>query len=326
MKKLIIGLTILAFFTLAIQAQKVNNYTYKLDNGIVVKMEKDWGNVWVQQAQAAFKTDDDKHSVDVVMRSMGDLLASGSITTKLMAAGKEVKMTDTPAGTYDLKVSAKLSGKPGTISFEVNGVEVKSKLKTTVTVTIYDYQITIDEVAAPSKGLAGYESKVIKYKGNAETSPKCGIPVFYAKGVRDKAIAQDEKTTDQTGKIKPGIYDVQIGIDVCAQSQKIWLENFTMKPDITYKITANLNAGEITYAGVNRDVKKLHMYPAGTADRLKGVAKPDKASERILFDPATTKFPCPPGSYDVLINIGPDKKYEWKKGIVVRTGTRTDVK
>jgi hypothetical protein len=41
MKKLIIGLTILAFFTLAIQAQKVNNYTYKLDNGIVVKMEKE---------------------------------------------------------------------------------------------------------------------------------------------------------------------------------------------------------------------------------------------------------------------------------------------
>jgi len=235
-------------------------------------------------------------------------------------------MTDTPAGTYDMKVTAKLSGKPGTITFEVNGVEVKSKMKTTVSVTIYDYQITIDEVAAPAKGLAAYESKVIKYKGNADVSPKCGILVFYSKGVRDKAITQDEKTTDQTGKIKPGTYDVQIGIDVCAQSQKIWLENFTMKPDVNYKITANLNAGEVTYAGVNRDVKKLHMYPAGTADRLQGVAKPDKASERIVFDPATAKYPCPPGSYDVLINIGPDKKYEWKKGIVVRTGARSDVK
>ena len=150
--------------------------------------------------------------------------------------------------------------------------------------------------------------------------------MFYAKGARDKAITQDEKTTDLTGKIKPGTYDVQIGIDICAQSQKIWLENFTMKPDVTYKITANLNAGEVVYAGVNREVKKLHMYPAGTADRLKGVAKPDKASERIVFEPAASKFPCPPGSYDVLINIGPDKKYEWRKGIVVRTGTRVDIK
>jgi hypothetical protein len=326
MKKFIIGVSILMILGFTLQAQKVNNYTYKLDNGIVVKMEKDWGNVWVGQSQAEFKAGEEKKTVAVVMRSMGELLTSGSFTTKLLSAGKEVKMTDTPAGTYDLKVSAKLSGKPGTISFDINGVEVKSKLKTTVTVTIYDYQITIDEVAAPAKGLAGYDSKVIKYKGNAETSPKCGIPVFYAKGVRDKAITQDEKTTDLTGKIKPGTYDVQIGIDVCAQSQKIWLENFTMKPDVTYKITANLNAGEVTYAGVNRDVKKLHMYPAGTADRLQGVAKPDKSLERIVFDPAVSKFPCPPGSYDVLINIGPDKKYEWRKSIVVRTGTRTDVK
>jgi hypothetical protein len=326
MKKQTIGLIILAFLCIQLQAQKVSNYTYKLDNGIAVKMEKDWANVWVQQAQAEFKAGEPQTSVAVVMRSMGDLLASGTTSTKLLNAGKEVKMTGTPAGTYDLKVTAKLSGKPGTISFDVSGIEVKPKLKTTVTVTIYDYQIIIDEVAAPSKGLAGYESKVIKYKGNAETSPKCGIPVFYAKGVRDKAVTQDEKTSDHTGKIKPGTYDVQLGIDVCAQSQKIWLENFTMKPDVTYKITANLNAGEITYAGVNRDVKKLHMYPAGTADRLKGVAKPDKTLERIVFDPAVTKFPCPPGSYDVLINIGPDKKYEWRKGIVVRTGARTDVK
>jgi hypothetical protein len=326
MKKIITCLFILVTFILTLQAQKVSNYTYKLDNGIVVKMEKDWANVWVQQSQAEFKAGEDKRAVNVVMRTMGDLLASGSTTSKLLRSGKEVKMTDTPAGTYDLKVSAKLSGKPGIISFDVNGVEVKAGMKTTLTITIYDYQIIIDEVAAPSKGLATYESKVIKYKGNTETSAKCGIPVFYAKGARDKAITQDEKTTDQTGKIKPGTYDVQIGIDVCAQSQKIWLENFTMKPDVTYKITANLNAGEVTYAGVNRDVKKLHMYPAGTADRLKGVAKPDKASERIVFEPAALKFPCPPGSYDVLINIGPDKKYEWRKGIVVRTGTRVDIK
>ena len=94
---------------------------------------------------------------------------------------------------------------------------------------------------------------------------------------------------------------------------------------MSYKITTNLNAGEVTYAGVTRDVKKLHMYPVGTADRLKA-AKPDKSSELGCYDPATNKFACPPGSYDVLVNIGDGAKYEWKKNIVVRTGMRSDVK
>jgi hypothetical protein len=304
----------------------VNNFTYKLDNGVIVKMERNWGNVWVQQVQEAFKAGEEQRSVNVVLRPMGELLSSGTTTTKLTKEGKEVKTTGTPGGTYDLKVTSGLSGKPGSLSFDVNGIVVKDKMKTTVTLTIYDYQVNIDEVAAPSKGLASYDSKVIKYKNNSETSPKCGIPVFYQKGVRDKSVVPDVKTTDLTGKIKPGTYDVQIGVDVCSQFQKIWLENFTMKPDVSYKISVNLNAGEVVYAGVNRDVKKLHMYPAGTADRMQGVAKPDKSLERIVFEPATTKYPCPPGSYDVLLNIGPDKKYEWRKSVYVRTGTRTDVK
>jgi len=326
MKKSVLLSIIVALAALQLHAQKVSNFSYKLDNGIVVKMDKNWGNVWVQQIQEAFKAGEEQKSINVVLRPMGDLLSSGSTTTKLLNAGKEVKTTGTPAGTYDLKVTSKLSGKPGLLSFDVSGIVVKDKMKTTVTLTIYDYQVNIDEVAAPAKGLASYDSKVIKFKNNSETSPKCGIPVFYQKGARDKAVTPDEKTTELTGKIKPGTYDLQVGVDVCAQFQKIWLENFTMKPDVSYKISVNLNAGEVVYAGVNRDVKKLHMYPAGTADRMQGVAKPDKAYERIVFEPAMTKYPCPPGSYDVLLNIGPDKKYEWRKGVIVRTGTRTDVK
>ena len=325
MKKSIFVFILLAII-IPLQAQKVSNYTYKLDNGIVVKMEKDWGNVWVQQSQAEFKAGDNQRSVDVAVRSMGDLLAQGSTTSKLLSAGKEVKMTGTSPGTYDLKFSAKLSGKPGIISFDINGIEVKAKMKTNVTITIYDYQFNIEEVATPGKGLATYDSKVIKYKGNTDLSPKCGAPTFYAKGARDKTVNPDEKTSDLAGKIKPGTYDVLLTIDVCTSGQKIWLENFTMKPDVTYKLTTNLNAGEITYGGTIRDVKKLHMYPSGTADKMQGVAKPDKATERIVFEPATSKFPCPPGSYDVLINIGNGSKYEWRKGIVVRTGTRVDIK
>jgi len=326
MIKSIFAFIFLAVIIIPLKAQKVSNYTYKLDNGIVVKMEKDWGNVWVQQSQAEFKAGEDKQSVSVVVRSMGDLLAQGSTTSKLLSGGKEVKMTGAPPGIYDLKFIAKLSGKPGMISFDISGVEVKAKMKTTVNVTIYDYQLNIEEVATPGKGLAVYDSKVIPYKGSTSQSPKCGAPSFYAKGTRDKAINPDEKTSDLGGKIKPGTYDVALTIDVCSSGQKIWLENFTMKPDVTYKLTTNLNAGEIIYAGTNRDVKKLHMYPAGTADKMQGVAKPDKSTERVVFEPATVKYPCPPGSYDVLINIGNGAKYEWRKGIVVRTGTRTDVK
>lgn len=326
MKKTIFIYLLVAVIIIPLQAQKVSNYAYKLDNGIIVKMEKDWGNVWVQQSQAEFKAGDDQHSIDIVVRPMGDLISPGSTTSKLMSGGKEVKMTNTPPGIYDLKITSKLSGKPGIISFDLNGVEVKAKMKTTVTITLYDYQISIEEVPTPGKGLASYESKVVKFKGNPETSSKCGIPLFYAKGTRQNAINPDVKSSDLSGKIKPGTYDVEVAIDVCTNNQKIWLENFTMKPDVTYKLTTNLNAGEISYAGTVRDVKKLHMYPAGTADKMQGVAKPDKNTERIVFDPATSKWPCPPGSYDVLLNIGNGSKYEWRKGIIVRTGTRVDIK
>jgi len=324
MKKSVFILLLAAVIVFPLQAQKVSNYTYKLDNGIVVKMEKGWGNVWVQQSQAAFAPSEEQQSVVASVRTMGDL-TSGS-TIKMTSAGKDVRMKDAAPGTYDLKITSKLSGKPGTITFDVAGIVVKPKMKTTVTVTLYNYQIIIDEVAAANKGLAGYESRIIKFKGNSDQSPKCGIPSFYQKGLRDKTIAPDEKVSDLNGKIKPGTYDVLLAMDVCGYNQKIWLENFTLKSDVTYKITANLNAGEITYAGLNKDVKKLRMYPAGTADRLQGVAKPDKTSEIIVYDPANLKYPCSPGSYDILIEIGTTPKYEWKKGIVVRTGGRVEVK
>jgi hypothetical protein len=176
-----------------------------------------------------------------------------------------------------------------------------------------------------SKGLAGYDCKIAWFKGSPDQTQKAGIPSFYAKGAHDKKLTPDVVTNDISGKIKPGTYDVLISIDISGHSQKVWLENFTMKADITYKITTNLNAGTIAYAGVTRDVKKIHLYPSGTADRL-GAAKPDKASEVITYEPAAATYACPPGSYDVLLNIGNGTKYEWKKGIVVRTGTRTDVK
>ena len=55
-------------------------------------------------------------------------------------------------GTYDLKLTFKLSGKPGTLSFVVGNVLIKPQTKTSVTITLYDYQISIAESPDPSKG------------------------------------------------------------------------------------------------------------------------------------------------------------------------------
>ena len=51
------------------------------------------------------------------------------------------------------------------------------------------------------------------------------------------------------GKIKPGTYDVLISIGISNQTHKVWLENFQMKPDMSYKVSVNLNAGGIVYTG-----------------------------------------------------------------------------
>jgi hypothetical protein len=323
MKKLSILLLFQAFLFIPLLSQTVSNFSYKLDNGIVVKMERDWAHEWVQQRQDPI-TGTESSSVTVNVRTMGDL--TQSTVFKLTIGGKDIRMKDAAPGTYDLKITSKLSGKPGAISFDVKGIVVKPKMMTTVNVTLYNYQINIEETPGANKGLAYYEANISRYKGNPEQNTKWGTTSFYAKGAHEKIIAPNEPVGDNKGKINPGSYDVLISIETCGHGQKVWLENFTMKPDINYKITTNLNAGEVTYAGVTRDVKKLHMYPAGTADKQQGGAKPDKTTEILCYEPASSKFACPPGSYDVLINIGNGSKYEWRKNIVVRSGARTDVK
>ena len=323
MKKLIIVLLFQFLITIPLLSQTTSNFVYKLDNGIVVKMDRDWTHEWVQQRQDPV-TGNEPTSVSVSVRTMGDLTLSS--VTRLTSAGKDVKMKEAAPGTYDLKITSKLSGKPGIISFDAKGIVVKPKMKTTVTVTIYNYQINIQETPAADKGLASYEAMITRYKGSTEQETKWGTTTIYAKGAHDKSLKPNESTGDNKGKINPGTYDLLMTIESCGTSQKVWLENFAMKPDVNYKISANLNSGEVTYAGVLRDVKKLHMYPAGTADRQQGTAKPDKNLEIMCAEPAVAKFACPPGSYDVLLNIGNGSKYEWKKNIIVRTGMRSDVK
>ena len=201
MKKLLFFLVLPAIAILSVQAQPVSDYLYKLDNGITVKTERGWNHIWVQQDYSALKAGDNT-PLGVSTRTLGDLTSGSSF--KLLREGKEVKMLGAAPGTYDLKLSFKLSAKPGTLSFTVGNVVIKPKTKTTVNITIYDYQIYISEAPASLKGLSSFDSKINRFKGNTEQTNNLGIPTFFAKGQHDKAIPADESTTKTSGKIKPG--------------------------------------------------------------------------------------------------------------------------
>lgn len=323
MKKLLTLLVIQTLVILSLQAQPVTDYSCKLDNGIVVKTERCWSQVWVQQDYAALKAGD-QTPLSVSTRTLGDLTSGSSF--KLLKSGKEVKMQGAAPGTYDLKLAFKLSGKSGILSFIVSNVVIKPKTKTTLSITIYDYQIALVETPAAAKGLASFDSKIFRFKGNAELANNAGIPSFFTKGQHDKALTPDEATTKTSGKIKPGTYDVLISIGISDQVQKVWLENFTMKPDTKYAISINLNGGVLAYTGGNKDVKSMRLYPSGTAGQQTGAAAPIKNLELDNYSNLTSTYACRPGAYDILLSYANGNKYEWKKNLVVKTGSRTEVK
>jgi hypothetical protein len=323
MKKVIILFMFLAVMVFSLQAQKVLNYTCRLDNGITVKTEQCWNQVWVDQRFDAAKASDQAPLI-LSVRTLGDLTSNSAF--KLYSSGKEVKVQGVKPGTYTMKVTFKLSGKPGSLSFDIDNIIIKPQTKTTISVTLYDYQILIAETPGNLKDLSSFISKVDRYSGNTEQNPTCGVPTFYSKGARDKPIEPVEITNNKNVKIRPGTYDVLITLGAPGKTQKVWLENFILKPDVSYNITTNLNAGLVEYAGGTRDVKAFLLYPAGSADRQTGTATPDKNLELIKCESQTSTSACPPGTYDVLINLNNGARYEWRKNIVVKTGTRTQVK
>ena len=324
MKKFIVLLMFQSVLVLSLQAQKVSNYIYRLDNGIIVKTEQCWNQVWVDQRFDALKESEKTTPFAVNVRALGDLMLKSGF--KLYSAAKEVNMQGVKPGTYNLKLTFKLSGKPGTLGFDVDNIVIKPQTKTTISVILYDYQVLIEESPGSQNGLAYYDSKIDRYRGNQEQNPTCGIPSFYPKGQHAKPIVPDESLGAKNGRIKPGTYDVLITLGAPGHMQKIWLENFIMKSDVSYKITTNLNAGVVSYTGGNKEVKGIHMYPAGTANSQKGNPAPDKNLEILKCESQNITNPCPPGTYDVLINIGNGTRYEWRKNIAVMTGSRTEVK
>jgi hypothetical protein len=321
MKKLFSIFTLHVIVILSVQAQPVSEYSYKLDNGITVKTERCWNQVWVQQSYAPIAAGD-QTPLAVSTRTLGDLVSGSSF--KLQSAGKEVKMQGVAPGTYDLKLTFKLSGKPGTLSFVVGNILIKAKTKTTVSITLYDYQILIDEATVSQKGLSSFETLVNRCKTNTVQDIYFATPAFYPKGKHDLPVSADEAISKTKGKIKPGTYDLLLLIGISGQTHKIWLENFQLKPDISYKIATNLNAGGVIYTGGNKDVKMLHLYPAGTAARQTGNPAPVKNMETISYENVTIAHCSAPGTYDVLLNYG--SKYEWRKNIAVVTGSKTEIK
>jgi hypothetical protein len=321
MKKLLSIPALSVIMILSLQAQPVSDYLYKLDNGITIKTDRTWSQVWVQQSYAPLPAND-QNPVAVNVRTLGDLIASQSFV--LMSKGKEVKNKGIAPGSYDLKMTFKLSGKPGTLSFVVGNVLIKPATKTNVGITLYDYQIMVDESLTASSGLSSFETSVQRCKSSPVEVKLQGIPAFYTPGNRTTPVTPDEGGGKTKGRIKAGTYDVLMTIGLSGQNHKVWLENFQMKPGASYRISANLNAGGIVYTGGNKNVKSMHLYPAGTATRQTGAPAPVKNQETISYTNIMDINCCTPGTFDVLLRTG--DKYEWRTNIAVTTGTKTEVR
>ncbi len=320
MKKLFSIPAIQVLLIFSLQAQPVSDYVYKLDNGITVRNEHTWSQVWVQQNYVPL-TASDQTPLHVDVRTLGDLVSGSTYT--LMNKGKEVRIKGVAPGTYDLKMSFKLSGESGTLSFIVGNVVIKPKTKTNVSLTLYDYQVMIDE-SASSSTLASFEAAVQRCKLTPVQTSLVGVPAFFIPDNHSNAVNPDEGAGKTKGKIKPGTYDVMLTITLSGQNHKVWLDDFQMKPGTNYKMTTNLNAGGIVYTGGNRDVKAMYLYPAGTAAKQTGNPMPLKGQETISYTNITELNCCTPGTFDVLLQLG--NKYEWRKGIAVSTGAKTEVR
>lgn len=304
-----------------VQAQPVTDYLYKFDNGITVKTEHAWNQVWVQQSYSPVAASD-QSPLAVNVRTLGDL--TSGLTYNLMNKGKEVKLKGAAPGTYDLKISCKLSAQPGSLSFNVANVVIKPKTKTNISVTLYDYQIQVSE-SPSSAALSPFETELKRSRlSNVQADLAC-TPSFYAPGNHNTPVQADEMSGKTKGKIKPGTYDVLLTANIAGQNHKIWLEGFQIKQGNTYKIATNLNAGGIVYTGGDKNIKEMHLYPAGTSAKQSGTPVPVKNLETISYSDIVNLKCCPPGTFDVLLKVGGDK-YEWRKNVAVTTGTKTEIR
>lgn len=306
-------------------AQTIANYRYALDNGVTVVTEKGWN--WCRASQTFAKQEKPgaTGALTVAVDAVGDLIASSEV--KVLRAGAEVDPAALAPGSYDLRVACRLSAATkGAISFDVAGVTVKPGMDTRVAVSLHDVQVTVSEKPEQRKGLAYYETKTNRYQGNWEQNGNWSLPRFHRAGDHKARIAPDAPGGDYYGCIKAGTYDVCLDIFTRAGGHLIWLENLTLKPDVGHRIVTNINAAEVAYTGGKFEVKMLHFYPAGTAVKTTGKPRTDKRTERFSIEGPDHVTPCPPGAYDVLLDFSYGLRYEWRKGVVLEAGKKTEIK
>src|SRR5450756_1038618 len=70
MKKLLSILFLQTVVILSLLSQAVSDYSYKLDNGINVKMDHCWNQVWVQQTYAPMNATDKTPALSVNITSV----------------------------------------------------------------------------------------------------------------------------------------------------------------------------------------------------------------------------------------------------------------
>ena len=215
MKKILSLLIFSAVILLQANSQPVSDYLYKLTNGISVKTEKTWSQVWVQQNYSAASAGDKAGPLSVNIRSLGSLISGSEY--KLLSGTKEIKILDAKPGTYDLRLTFKLSGEPGTLSFIVKNVIIKDKTKTNLDLTLYDYQVMIDDSPAKIDGMSGYETDIDRCKTHTMQDIYKGVPTFYSPGSHDKPLELAKKETDIKGLIKPGTYDILMTLTISNQ-------------------------------------------------------------------------------------------------------------
>ncbi|MRR09959.1 hypothetical protein EG831_07800 [bacterium] len=325
LKRAVVLVAVVAACAAAAGAQTVTNYSYKLDNGIKVVTERGWNWCRATQSFANQERPGPTGSLTVAVSAVGDLIAGSEV--KVLKAGAEVDPATLAPGSYDLRVACPLSSATkGTISFDVAGVAVKPGMDTRVAVSLHDVQVAVDEKPEQRKGLAYYETKTNRYQGNWEQNGNWSLPRFYAPGDHKAKIAPDEPGGDYYGKIKPGTYDICLDIFTRAGGHLIWLENLSLKPDAGHRIVTNLNAAEVAYTGGKFEVKMLHFYPAGTAAKTKGKPRTDKRTERFAIEGPDHVTPCPPGTYDVLVDFSYGLRYEWRTGVTLEVGRKAEIK
>ncbi|MBI5806624.1 hypothetical protein HZA73_11390 [candidate division TA06 bacterium] len=325
MRNLFIFCLVLLLAAAGPKAQVIRDYSYKLDNGATVRTEKGWNYVQAAQTFASQQKPAATGKIDVAVTAVGDLISGYGV--KILKAGAEVDSASLTPGIYDLKITCPLSSStPGDISFLVAGAVIRPKTDTKVSVTLHDVQITINEKTEPNQGLAYYETKTNRYHGNWEQNGNWSIPKFFRSGDHKVKVAPDAPGGDYYGKIRGGKYDLYLDIYTRAGGHMIWLENLELKPDVSCRITTNLNAAEVAYTGGEFEVKMLHFYPAGTAAKAKGKPRPDKKAERFAIEGPDHVTPCPPGTYDVLLNYSYGGKYVWRKGVVLEVDKKTEIK